>query len=183
VDHPPARNLAEWDRICARRRVVAIGGLDAHQFGVRFAGHVPLRLMAYRRSFRHLRTHVLCERRLGGDVAADRASVYGALRAGRCYLAMDSLGPPGGFDFWAEHGRTLLRMGEEASAGLGWELHARLPRPAELRLVRDGKPIVTRSGSGLHHHAESTGVYRIEARVEAGGRERTWILSNPIYLR
>ena len=27
------------------------------------------------------------------------------------------------------------------------------------------------------------GVYRVEARLEAHGRERTWILSNPIHIR
>ncbi len=39
--------------------MAAIGGLDAHQIGKRIAGHVPLRLMSYRRSFRLLTTHVL----------------------------------------------------------------------------------------------------------------------------
>ena len=60
LDHPPAHNMIEWDRMCASRRVVALGGLDAHQIGVRLRGRVPLRLMGYARSFRQLRTHVLC---------------------------------------------------------------------------------------------------------------------------
>src|SRR3954467_7847980 len=47
----PQRNLDEWDRLGAARRIPAIGGLDAHQVGKRIAGHVPLRLMSYRRSF------------------------------------------------------------------------------------------------------------------------------------
>ena len=37
VERPPERNLAEWDRLGARRRVVGIGGIDAHQFGLRVA--------------------------------------------------------------------------------------------------------------------------------------------------
>src|SRR4051794_34142656 len=85
VDHPPARNLAEWDRLCALRRTVAIGGLDAHQFGRR-VGPVVVRLMGYRRSFRHLRTHVLAEAPLSGELAGDRELVYAALREGHCYL-------------------------------------------------------------------------------------------------
>ena len=38
VTHPPEHNLREWDRLGAARRVVGIGGLDAHQFGLRVAG-------------------------------------------------------------------------------------------------------------------------------------------------
>src|SRR3712207_7926843 len=37
-----------------------------------------------------------------GDAAADGTSVYEALREGRCYLAMEALGPGAGFRFWAE---------------------------------------------------------------------------------
>lgn len=32
---PPPRALTEWDRLCATRRVPALGGLDAHQTGIR----------------------------------------------------------------------------------------------------------------------------------------------------
>src|SRR5688572_1921610 len=93
VDHPPERNLQEWDRLGALRRIAGIGGLDAHQVGIRIRGRVPLRLMAYRRSFRFLRTHLLTARPLSGQLDADRETVYGALREGSAYIAMDSLAP------------------------------------------------------------------------------------------
>ena len=35
----------------------------------------------------------------------------------------------------------------------------------------------------LDVEVEEPGVYRAEARRIAQGRERTWIISNPIYLR
>jgi hypothetical protein len=38
-------------------------------------------------------------------------------------------------------------------------------------------------GTALEHEATGEGVYRIEAYLDVKGRERTWILSNPIYLR
>ena len=82
VDDPPARNLAQWDRLTARRPVVALGGIDAHQIGRRIAGRVPLRLMSYARSFRHMRTHVLLDAPVTGDVDADVAAIYAALRGG-----------------------------------------------------------------------------------------------------
>jgi hypothetical protein len=168
VDHPPALNMLEWDRMCSTRRVVAIGGLDAHQIGLRVGGHVPLRLMAYARSFRQLRTHVLCTGLVDGSLEHDRARVYDALREGRCYIAVDALAPARGFSFWASDGTV---MGGEA-AFAGQTLFASTPRPASLRLIRDGVPVTTWT-------AERPGVYRVEARL----RERTWILSNPIYLR
>jgi hypothetical protein len=183
LDHPPARNLAAWDRLCAARPVVALGGLDAHQIGIRVAGHVPLRLMGYARSFRYLRTHVLCEELPTGDAARDARQVYAALRAGRCYIARDSLAPARGFAFWAAGpGGAVVPMGTEEQAG-DWTLHARAPRPALLRLVRDGELVAELPGSTLEHPVEGGGVYRVEARLPAYGRPRTWVVSNPIYLR
>jgi hypothetical protein len=168
LDHPPALNLSEWDRMCRSRRVVAIGGLDAHQIGIRVRGRVPLRLMGYARSFRQLRTHVLCTALPSGSLERDRELVYEALREGRCYIAVDALAPARGFSFWASDGTV---MGGEAVFG-GQTLHASVPRPAQLRLIRDGAVVAGWT-------ADRPGAYRVEARL----RDRTWILSNPIYLR
>jgi hypothetical protein len=139
---------------------------------------VPFRLMSYRRSFRFIRTHVLCEERLTGELDHDREQVYGALQAGRCYIAVDSVAPARGFRFDADD----LPMGSEAPAGRH-TMRARVPRPARLRLVRDGVELASAEGTGLEHEVDQPGVYRVEARRRSKGRERTWILSNPIYLR
>jgi hypothetical protein len=174
LDGPPAHNLAEWDRLCRLRRVVGIAGIDAHQIGIRVRERVPVRLMSYARSFRFLRTHVLCEEPLSGELEHDRAQVFDALRDGRCYMALESLGPPRGFTFSAGD----LPMGGEAAFD-GQTLRASVPRPARLRLIKDGSPIEERAGAELEHTAVEPGVYRVEAHLG----ERTWILSNPIYLR
>jgi len=73
-------------------------------------------------------------------------------------------------------------MGDEAPAG-NWGLRVRLPAPARVRLVRDGEEVAATTGASLEHRAEGPGVYRVEAYRDARGRERTWVLSNPIYLR
>lgn len=187
VDHPPERNLREWERLCRERRVVAVGGLDAHQIGVRIGGRVPLRLMAYRRSFRHLRTHVLSGRAMTGELEADRETLFEGLGAGHCYLAMDSLAPARGFRFRAERGGEAAIMGDErpaAEAGAPWTLSTALPRPARVALLRDGEPVAeAAAATSLVYAAGAAGVYRVEARLTHRGRERTWIVSNPIYLR
>jgi hypothetical protein len=174
LDHPPARNLAEWDRLCRLRRVVGIAGIDAHQIGYRIRGHVPVRLMSYARSFRFLRTHVLSDEALNGELEHDAAQVYSSLRAGRCYMSVDALAPPSGFSFGADD----VAMGAEAAFD-GQTLRATLPQPAELRLIHDGERIAAREGAELDHRASEPGVYRVEVHL----RGRTWILSNPVYLR
>jgi hypothetical protein len=168
VDRPPARNLAEWDRLGALRRVVGIGGVDAHQVGLRVAGRVPLRLMGYHRSFSLLRTHALV------DGPPEVEGVYAALREGRCYLALDHLASPKGFEF--------EDMGREVEAGPR-TLRARVPRPAALTLLRDGVPIAATQATEISADVAEPGVYRFEATRPHRGRDRAWILSNPVYLR
>jgi hypothetical protein len=174
IGGPPEENLREWDRLCLARRVVAVGGLDAHQFGIRVAGHVPIRMMSYRRSFAQLRTHVLCERLPTGDLEHDRELVFDALREGRCYIAVDARAPARGFAFWADD----VVMGAEAGFA-GQALHARLPRPAQLRIVRDGTVFAEMDADSVDIELDEPGVYRIEADL----RDRAWLISNPVYLR
>jgi hypothetical protein len=164
--------------------VVGIGGLDAHQIGLRIGSRVPVRLMAYRRSFRQMRTHVLCEELPAGELDHDRDQVYGALREGRCYIAVDALAPARGFSFWAEGpDGEAVPMGAEAAAR-DWVLRASVPRPARLRLRRDGKEVASALGGEVAHPTAGVpGVYRVTATLEHRGRERTWVVSNPIYLR
>jgi hypothetical protein len=178
LDHPPRRNTQAWDELCRRRRVVAVGGIDAHQYGKRIGPVVPLRLMSYHRSFRFIRTHVLCQEPPTGELGHDRDQVYAALRSGRCYIAVDSLAPARGFSFEADD----LPMGAEAPAGKR-TLSARTPSRAKLRLLRDGHEIAGGVGQALDAEVEAPGVYRVDALRRSNGRERTWILSNPIYLR
>jgi hypothetical protein len=172
LDGPPERNMRAWDELCRTRPVVAIGGIDAHQFGKRIGPFVPLRIMAYHRSFRHIRTHVLCEG------PPDREQVFGALREGRCYIAVDSIAPARGFRFEADD----LPMGAEAPAGRR-RLTVTAPADAKLRLLRDGSEIAGGVGRTLEAEVEEPGVYRAEALRRSHGRQRTWIVSNPIYLR
>jgi hypothetical protein len=178
LSHPPERNMRAWDELCRQRPVVAIGGLDAHQFGKRVGPFVPLRVMAYHRSFRFIRTHVLCEEPPTRELEHDREQVYAALRSGSCYIAVDSIAPARGFQFESDD----VPMGAEAPAGPR-TMRARVPLDARLRLLHDGREIAGADGRALEQRVEAPGVYRVEALRRHKGRERTWIVSNPIYLR
>jgi len=77
--------------------------------------------------------------RRGARLEADTARILAALRSGRCYLAMDSLAPARGFRFEVR-GREPVEMGAEAPLGADHVLSARVPRAAELTLVREKGP-------------------------------------------
>jgi hypothetical protein len=181
LDGPPARHLELWDRLCLRRRVPAIGGLDAHQRGVRIRGRA-LSPMPNARYFAMLHTHVLLDSPPNGELAADRTAVYEALREGCCYLSFEALAPGRGFRFWAEGDAGAASMGAQVEPG-AWTLRAVAPRPARLRLLRNGAPVHEAEGDRLEHRIEEDGAYRVEARLADDPRGRLWLVSNPVYVR
>jgi hypothetical protein len=58
-------------------------------------------------------------------------------------------------------------------------LHVRLPRAAEIVVLRDGARLHRAHGAAVDVGLELPGVYRVEARIDG----RLWLLSNPIHLR
>lgn len=175
LDGPPDRHLAQWDALCARRRVVAVGGLDAHQPGVRVRGRVRS-IMPHRRWFGLLRTHVLLEEPLA-QTTGDVARVLAAIRHGHCYLSLDQLGDPRGVAFTAHRGTERLTMGDAAPAGER-TLRVTSPADARLRLLRDGREVAAADGRELVHAADGAGVFRAEVWRDG----RRWVVTNPIYL-
>ena len=178
---PPARHLEIWDRLCLRRRVPAIGGLDAHQRGIRLRGRVRSP-MPNARYFAMLQTHVLLPSAPAGDLTVDGAAVYEALGEGRCYLSFEALAPGRGFRFWAEADSSAAPMGARVDPGR-WTLRAVAHRRARRRLLRDGAPVHEAQGDRFEHPIEAVGCYRLEARLLDDERGRLWLISNPIYVR
>jgi hypothetical protein len=180
---PEGERTRCWDALGAERRVVAIGGLDAHQSGLRLRGGRALSPMPNSRFFSYLSTHVLTREAPSGDASADSAALLAALAGGCCYLAMESEWPATGFGFEASDGDRVVQMGAEVEAGL-WTMRTRIPRPARLRLIRDGAVIAeTADAIGLEREVHLPGIYRVEAWMSSGARELPWVISNPIYLR
>ena len=176
---PPARNLAEWDELGRTRRLPAIAGLDAHQYGIRRGDRVVVRTMPYARTFALLRTHALIDADVvpGRDAEGATAALLRALAAGHTFLARDSLADATGFAFGPG-------MGDERTFDGPVELIARAPRACTLRLWHDGD-LVTEAAdvTELAHRATAPGVWRATAHLQHRGRERTWVLTNPAYLR
>jgi hypothetical protein len=176
--------LRRWDDLLADgRRVVAVGGSDAHAMLARLG---PLRkvLFPYEFHFRCINTHLLVPRPLNGDVFEDRRMILEALRQGHAFIGYDLPAPTRGFRFTAQGQDGLAHMGDEVHCGHGVTLQVRLPRRTECRLVKNGKPVkVWRNRENCTYITSEPGVYRVEAYIPFRGRRRGWIFSNPIYVR
>ncbi|MFN8500081.1 MAG: CehA/McbA family metallohydrolase [Anaerolineae bacterium] len=179
---PFPETLALWDRLLQTRRVVAIGGPDAHGWEMR-RGPMKATILPYPFLFRAVRTHILAARPLVGDSAADRDTVLRAVRAGHLFIGYDAIGPTRGFEFAAYQGRgRVAEMGDAVGLAKRLTLRVRSPRRADLRLVHNGQVIKRARGWSLRHEVAEPGVYRVEAYRRHVRRERGWVFTNPIYV-
>jgi hypothetical protein len=176
--------VKRWDDLLATgRRFAAIAGSDAHALPARMG---PLRrtLFPYEFHFRSINMHLLLPKTLSGDYHEDRRLVLDALRQGSAFIGYDLPAPTRGFRFTAQGSGGMVQMGQETKAQGGVTLQVKLPIRAECRLFKDGKAIkVWRKRENYTHITSEPGVYRVEVYISYLGRKRTWILSNPIYVR
>jgi hypothetical protein len=153
---PPAQHLRRWDELSARRRMPAIAGLDGHAPGIRIRGRVRSPL-SHARTFGLLRTHVIAERALTGAVVLDRATLTSALAAGSAWLSCPFVAPADGARLWAERGDgSTVPMGGECQAQ-SVALRLRLPRAADIRVLRDGSPWRAAHGTRFDLDADAPG--------------------------
>lgn len=181
---PDPALLARWDSLLALgRRVVAIGGSDAHALHVS-AGPLKRTVFPYDWHFQTVNTHIFTPSALTGKLEQDAKMVYDAFSAGHCFVAYDLPASTRGFRFSAQGREKTAQMGDEISVEGGLTLQVRLPQNADGRLLKDGKVIRRwRSYEAISHITTEPGVYRVEVYLNYLGRQRGWIFSNPIYVR
>jgi len=147
----------------------------------RKAGDILARLDfdPYYRSFRNLSTHIIAPK-------LEEPTIRAALKAGRAYVSHDWMCDATGFRFDAmdADGKQVAIMGDEVTRTVGLKLSAKVPVPAYLRLIRDGKEVAKFDGkSKFEFVVKEPGVYRLEAWLQLDGEWRPWIFANPIYVR
>ena len=174
ISGPFAETLRTWDCLCHKARIVGIGGMDAH--AQRYF-RLPFTVFPYAELFGTLRTRVLMREPLTGPAPADIRRILLALARGHCFTSYDLLRCGEGTRFASTDGALL--MGDEARFEEPVELEVRFPVKAHLTILRDGRPVQTRSTPHCVFPADSPGVYRVEASRDG----RPWIYTNPIYLR
>jgi len=181
--HAPApAAVRRWEQLLAERRVVAVGGSDAHALPMRLG---PLRrtVFEYAYHFAAINTHVLLPEPLTGEAEEDERRILGALAAGNCFIGYDLPATTRGFRFAGRGAEAGGIMGDEVR-GPGVTLQAYLPSFGELHLLRSGSVIRRMPHTqALTYLALEPGVYRVEAYRRFLGRRRAWIFSNPIYVR
>lgn len=181
---PQPEALRRWDDLLARgKRVVVIGGSDAHAIPARLG---PLRrtLFPYEFHFSAINTHVLVAKPLSGDAQADSRMILDALGQGHAFVGYDLPAPTRGFCFSAQGMEKTAWMGDEISAQNGVTFQIRLPRKTECILLKDGKPVRTwQQRETCTYITSEPGVFRVEAYIRYAGKRRGWIFSNPIYVR
>jgi hypothetical protein len=180
---PSQKTMIFWDNICGQRRVVAIGGSDAHGSVFRW-GPISIIPLSYDFILRTINIHILLNRKILKDFNNAKGDIYEAMREGRLFIANDKLYPAMGFKFYfiSDDGSDLL-MGEEDHFQDG-NLVVELPGNGEIRLIKDGIQVDRIRGMEAVYRVTERGVYRVEVyrRLHIFGW-RPWIFTNPIYLR
>ncbi len=103
---------------------------------------------------------------------------------GHAFVGYDLPASTRGFTFTAQGKETRVIQGDVIKSKGGVTLQARLPFPAEARLIHNGKVVkeYTRT-EAIAHSTSEPGAYRVEAYRLFKGERRGWIFSNPIYLK
>lgn len=180
---PLERTLSLWDALIATRmeRIVAIGGVDAHQFPIKL-GPVSISLYPYLHHFKSVTTHILNPKPLSGSFPDDRHMIIQSLSQGHCFVAYDLPAPTDGFKFSVNNDDGQFIMGDEVEVRGGLTFQIRLPRRTLCRLLKDGKIIKEWPDRDVCTHLTTErGVYRVEVFIPYKGKMRGWIFSNPIY--
>ncbi len=181
---PPSRKtLAFWDAKCEQKKVVSIGGSDAH--GSKFQwGPISLVPISYDYALRAIAIHVLLPQALSPDFQVAKDQIYGAMKQGRLFIGHDAIASSKGFRFsFLGQSGMIVGMGEEAKFEPG-TLSVRVPSRGLVRVLRNGYEYAGSSGTELQVEVKKPGVYRAEAykKIPLFGW-RPWIFSNPIFLR
>ena len=184
IPHGPLlKTLHIWDDLLSKgRRVVAVGGSDAHAQH-KVMGPLHKTIFPYEYHFSTINTHTLTPTPLTGDLTQDRKMVFNALAAGHCFIGYDLPASTHGFHFSAQNREISGIMGDEIPSQGAVTLQAKFPSRAEIKLIKDGKCIKALHGETFTHITNEPGVYRVEAYKHYLGKLRGWVFSNPIYIR
>lgn len=181
VTNPPQQTLDCWDNLNLKRRVVGIGGVDAHAHKVNLLGFFEVEVFPYKVLFKSVRTHVLTDEKC--EPSADKLEfvkskkqLYKSLELGRCFVSNFYHGDAKGFRFFAEDDSNIYQMGESIRLSKKINLKVTLPNTGLIKLLKNGEIVKNLEGNNLDFKVKEKGAYRVE--VYFG--EYPWIFSNHI---
>ena len=172
---PTARILEKWDEIAKSRPVAGIGSTDVHAHIYR-KGLIKLTIFPYKVQFRSIRTHLLLDQPLKSDIISARDQIFDAIRKCRIFVSNFRWGDARGFKFYARNRNKIYQIGDIIDFSSELTLNMSSPKIADIRLIKDGKPVLTRIGSRFEITVPYPGIYRVELYKN----KRGWIYSNHI---
>ena len=188
----PSFELAQWDRLTARRPVVGLAAHDAHaRLGLRgvgepYDGAVALQVPAYAAMFAAFSNVVRLAQPLSGVATTDAMAVARAIASGHTYAVVTGVAPSGQVRFVAESGGSRAQMGGHlAPVGpVAVAFEADVPADAHTTLLCDGRAVATGPGGRLSWtSAGSPGACRAEVAIGTETGRVPWLVTNPIYVR
>lgn len=182
IDSPTSEMLELWDRLNLDRKVVGIGGIDAHAHKVNLLGFFEVEVFPYKVLFKSIRTHIFADEKI--DIGASQDSIEKAkriinhsLKSGRCFVSNNYHADATGFRFFARDENIFYQMGDSVKLKENLKFFIKLPvSNGNIRLIRNGKLTFEIKSSEAEIKVSDPGVYRIEVYLE----DKAWIFSNHI---
>lgn len=185
IQAPQEETLQLWDHLSQKRKVVGIGGIDAHAHKYNVLGFVEVEVFPYKVLFKSIRTHLLIDEDLpkkkdDKSVVKMKKLIYGAMESGRCFFSNDYHGNSKGFRFWGEANEKIFNMGDTVPHSSNIKLNVKAPSErTEIRLIHNGKLIDQIENNEASIRVSEKGTYR----VEVYHNKKAWIYSNHIRVR
>ena len=179
---PPPETLKLWDELNLKRKVVGMGGVDAHAHKQNLFGFFEVEIFPYKVLFKSIHNHVfLPEPLIKGNgkqkLAKAKAAIYKALAYGRNFIANDYHANSKGFQFFAKSGKKKYHMGDSIDFSEKVTLFVTLPiQNAEIKIIRNGKEIANFQSDKAEFKVKKPGAYRVEVFFF----NKAWIYSNHI---
>ncbi len=180
VEAPPEKTLVKWDELNRNRKVVGIGGIDAHAHKVNVLGFLEVEIFPYKVLFKSVRTHILTTNKIRGKnvtVQESKKLIYESLEYGRCFVANSYHGNAKGFKFFGIFGKKIFQMGDVIREKGNINLKVTLPnKNGQIKLIHNGEIISSIESNEGDFIVSKSGQYRVEVYLNG----YAWIFSNHI---
>jgi len=182
ISAPNKKTIDIWDKLNLKKRVVGIGGVDAHAHKYNLLGFLEVEIFPYKVLFKSIRTHILTQEEIKkgrSSDAVERAKkiIYNSFEKGLCFIGNDYHAESKGFRFFAQAGKKIYNMGDTIDKHEKIKLTVLVPSvKGEIRLIRNGKQIDSVENHEAEFVVSAKGTYRVEVYLN----DKAWIFSNHI---
>ncbi|MBN1301698.1 MAG: PHP domain-containing protein [Melioribacteraceae bacterium] len=177
---PPQETLEVWDKLNLKRRVVGIGGVDAHAHKVNLLGFFEVEVFPYKVLFKSIRTHILTKSKISkvnSNVDKAKKTVIDTLGSGNCFISNYYRGDAKGFRFFGENNGKTYNMGENMPISPDSRLKVILPDiSGMIKLIKNGITVDEIENLDAEFVITQKGAYRVEVFRD----NFPWIYSNHI---